>query len=138
MVAELSTGTGANGTFNLNAPNSAAANYAFRCFGTVQSDAVSASSFAAPITNVVSGLGDIASDTSTLRINGTQAAQNTGDLGTGNFLAYPLYIGARNGSSLFFSGHLYGLIARFGPNLTSTFISATETWVANKTGIVIA
>jgi hypothetical protein len=103
----------------------------FRLAGT------NSSAFAAPITNVLTGIGDIAGDVARLRINGNQVAETLTDQGTGNFLAYPLYIGARNGSTLFFNGHLYSLIARFGPNLAAGQISSTETWVASRTGIVI-
>ena len=92
---------------------------------------------AAPITSVLTGLGDISGDTSTLRVNGTQVSQGTADQGTGNFLAYPLYLGGRGGTSLFFTGHLYSLITRFGPTLDAATIASTETWVAGKTGIVI-
>jgi hypothetical protein len=85
----------------------------------------------------LSGQGDVASDVATVRVNGTVRETVTTDQGTGNYLAYPLYIGARAGTSLFFSGHLYGLIARFGPNLDTGKISSTETWVASRTGITI-
>jgi hypothetical protein len=91
----------------------------------------------APITSVLTGLGDISGDRATLRVNGTQIAQSTNDQGTGNYTAQPTYIGARAGTSAFFSGHLYSLIVRFGPNLATGQISSTETWVAGKTGIVI-
>jgi len=133
IVAELSAGTGTNGTFNLNAPNSGAPNYAFRCFGTVQSDAVSASSFAAPITNVLTGLGDISGDSSTLRINGAQAAQSTTDLGTGNFLANAMYIGRRNGATLPFNGQIYSLVTRFAATDLAT-VAQLEAWINGKTG----
>jgi hypothetical protein len=93
--------------------------------------------FSAPRTDVITSTHDIAGDSTILRANGSQIAAATGDKGTGNFLAYPLYIGARAGTSLFFSGHLYSLIARFGPNLATGQISSTETWVAGKTGVVI-
>jgi hypothetical protein len=91
----------------------------------------------APDTAVLAATHDIAGDLSTIRRNAVAGTPATGDKGTGNFLAYPLYIGARAGTSLFFSGHLYSLIARFGPNLDTGQISSTETWVAGRTGIVI-
>jgi hypothetical protein len=141
MIVEAGTGTTETGYFHIDGPRTTATgNYAFRSVGNPNSaigDAIGAT-FTAPTTNVLAGLGDISGDRSTLRVNGTQVAQSTSDQGTGNYLAYPLYIGARNGSSLFFSGHLYSLIARFGPNLTSTLTTAPEAWVAGKTGVVIA
>jgi hypothetical protein len=125
-----------NGTFNIEAPSSATPNYRFNSKGTTLGQ-VSVSPFVAPISNVLTGLGDISGDLSALRVNAVQAGQSTTDQGTGNYLAYPLFIGARNSASNFFSGHLYSLIARFGPNLDTGQISSTETWVAGKTGITI-
>ena len=87
----------------------------------------------APTTNILTGTGDISGDSAVLRINGAQAAISTGDQGTGNYLAYPLYIGRRGGTSYPFNGHIYSLIVRFGANLDSTTIEQTENWVNGKT-----
>ena len=140
VLVELSaTSASNNGSLILSAPfTSTNAGYGFGSRGTTRVVAEATSGFAAPITNVITGIGDISGDVSRLRANGSQiAADTTTDQGTGNFLAYPLYIGARAGTSLFFSGHLYSLIARFGSNLAAGQISSTETWVAGKTGVVI-
>ena len=64
--------------------------------------------------------------------------RSTGDQGTGNFLAYPLYLGRRGGTTLPFNGFVFGLITRFGPNLNAPTITNTEIWVGDKTGINIA
>jgi hypothetical protein len=45
-----------------------------------------------------------------------------------------MYIGRRGGTTLPFNGQMYGLITRFGANLTTTAISRTESWLNNKTG----
>jgi hypothetical protein len=138
IFAELSTSTSSfDGTFRLTFPGGAGvASYAFLSKGTLSSS-ISSGGFASPTTNVVTATSDISGDLTRLRVNGTQTGQDTADQGTGNYLAYPLYIGARAGTSLFFSGHLYSLIARFGPNLAAGQISSTETWVASRTGITI-
>jgi len=99
--------------------------------------AVSPSSYAAPISSVVAVLGSIPDDTNTLRVNGSQVATLTTDQGTGNYLAYPLYLGGRAGTSLFFNGNLFGLVVRFGANLDASVIASTETWMANKTGVTL-
>jgi hypothetical protein len=52
-------------------------------------------------------------------------------------LANPLYIGRRGGASFPFNGNLFGLITRFGANLSPAQITATEAWLAPKTGVVI-
>jgi hypothetical protein len=89
-----------------------------------------------PLTSVLTGIGDISGDSAILRLNGIQAAEFLTDQGTGNYLAYPLYLGARGGTTLFFNGELFGLITRFGPNLASTNINATEYWLNEKTGAI--
>jgi hypothetical protein len=124
-----------NGAFYLAAPVAAGtANYLFRSKGTSGVNAsYTNAAVAAPITNVLTGLGDIPGDRATLRVNGTQVAQNTADQGTGNYLAYPMYIGSRAGTSLRFNGHLHQLITRFGANLELAQIESTEAYVAGKT-----
>lgn len=119
-------------------PSSAATpGYRFTTRGTATSNAIVSTGYAAPITNVLTGLGDIAGDSAILRTNATQAASSTSDQGTGDYLAYPLYIGRRGGTSLPFNGRIYQLICRFGSNLTAAQIEAVERWVASKTGVVI-
>jgi hypothetical protein len=133
-VAEFSaTIASNNGTFLLAAPDGATQTYGFDSKGTTQVDAV-ASSLAAPRTNVVTGLADIAGDSCVIRVDGAVADTETGDQGTGNFLTYPLFIGGRNNASLFFNGWLSSLIVRFGANLSQSQIEATEAWVNGKTG----
>jgi len=128
-------GTPTAGSFFINAPlNSGNPEYAFASGGTLVTNAIyNNASVSAPNSSVLTGLGDISGDRATLRANGTQVAQNTGDQGTGNFLAYPLYLGRRGGTSLEFNGQLFPLIVRFGPNMSSALIRTTENWVASKT-----
>jgi hypothetical protein len=137
VLAETSTDANLNsGALAAFAPFGAAGSYGFRTRGTTTTTANN-TGFTSPITNVVTGIGDISGDTATLRVNGTQAAQSTADQGTGNYLAYPLYIGRRAGTFFPFNGHLYSLIVRFGANLDAGTISSTEGWVAGKTGVVL-
>lgn len=135
-VAELSADSNSlDGSWGVFAPiTSATSTYSFRSRGTALSAANSPPVFAAPITNVLTGVGDIAADTCILRINGVQAATSATDQGTGNYLAYPLYVGRRAGASRPFNGRLYQLIVRFGANLPLETIQQTEAWVNGKTG----
>lgn len=134
LIESSSSVNSNNGAFAVFAPQTAGvANYGFSSKGTISALAT-ATGFAAPISNVITALGDISGDTSTLRANGTQVVQNTTDQGTSNFLAYPLYIGRRAGTSLPFNGQIYSLIVRFGANLDAGTITSTETWVNGKTG----
>ena len=133
-MVELSASAAANnGAFLLAAPDAATATFAFDSKGTLQVDAV-ASGQTAPKTAVVVGLGDIAGDSAAIRVNGTVLDSDTADQGTGNYLAYPLYIGRRGGTTLPFNGYIYSLIARFGANLPADTIASTESWVNWKTG----
>jgi hypothetical protein len=112
MLMELSVASGSNaGSFQVRSPNGAANNYLFGSVGTVES-LTTASGYVAPITNVLTGLGDISGDSAILRINGVQASSSTSDQGTGNYGNYPLYLFSRAGTSLFFNGRFYGGVGR--------------------------
>ena len=132
MVVELGTGVSASGAFSLNAPNSAANDISFRTAGTGTQAIATASGIAAPITRVLTGIGEIATDTCILRGNGVQIATSPADQGAGNYINGALYIGRRASTSLPFNGRLYSLIVR-GAQSTATEISNTETWVNGKT-----
>jgi hypothetical protein len=126
-LALIANYLGASGTANVGAV------WTGFSMGTGFRYVVSPTNYAAPITSVVGLLGDISGDRATLRIDGTQVAQNTGDQGTGNYLAYPMYIGSRAGTSNRFNGQIYSLITRFGDNLEVAQIESTEAYVAGKT-----
>lgn len=138
VVIEHSVTLNSNaGTFFLLAPNTTAStNAIFASKGSLPTfgSGSAVDIGAAPVTRVLSGIGDIAADTSILRMNGTQVATSATDQGTGNFLAYPLYIGRRGGTTLPFNGRDYGICVRFGANLDASTIAATESWLNQKTG----
>jgi hypothetical protein len=126
--------TSNNGAWTIVAPGFGSEQYGFNSKGSVDAQCgTTSASFAAPISNILTGLGDIAGDSVTLRLNGAQITQTTTDQGSGNYLAYPLYIGRRGGTSNPFNGRLYSLAVRFGANLTEAQIAQTETWVNSKT-----
>ena len=126
----------AAGSLAVQAPASVVDNYQFAASGSIAANATAAG-YAAPVTNVLAGLADIAGDRVTLRVDGTQVAEATSDLGTGNFLAFPAYIGRRAGTSRPLNGDIYSMIVRFGANLTADQINATERYVAGKMGVVL-
>lgn len=90
-------------------------------------------SFVAPITNVITSLFVISTDTCNFRANGALITSSSSDQGAGNYGNYPLYIGSRGGTTLRFNGRLYSLIIR-GAQSTATEISNAETYVNSKTG----
>jgi len=132
LIESSSVSTTNPGTIGIFAPSGAAANYNWRSQGSVTGISVSATTFTAPITNVVTGIGDIAADTAILRANGVQVASTATDQGTGNYLTYPLYIGRRAGASFPYNGQIFGLIVRFGTNLSAATITQTEAWLGAR------
>lgn len=108
------------------------ATFRWRSKGTIFSEAASPANTPGTTKLRITGLGDISGDSSILRVDGTQQGSNTADQGTGNYLAYAVNIGARSGGTLPFDGRLYGLILRFGANLTAGQISDAEAWIASR------
>ena len=137
VLLELSSSYSNNGVFTINAPSGAGlSTYAWGSRGTGSAFFVTPSSYAAPVSNVLSGLGDISGDVSLLRANGVQVASSASDQGTGNFGNYALNIGARGQTSLFFNGLFYGLIIP-GKLASAAEIASTEAYMAGKTGVVL-
>jgi len=134
VLAEFSPALGSNaGSWHMLSPAvGGTAGSGFASKGTVQA-ANNTASPAAPITEVLTGIGDISGDTNIFRKNSVPTSILT-DQGTGNFLPYVLYIGRRGGTTLPFNGRIYSLIMRFGANLTAGQIASTEAYVNGKTG----
>jgi hypothetical protein len=121
----------------LFAPSSAAANYAFKSFGSAGGAVVpSASSFAAPDTAVLTGQGKISTDVCTLRRNGVQVATTGADQGTGNYAAVAYHLGKRSSSTLFHSGRVYGILM-LGRPATAAEITAMEAQMAARSGVTL-
>jgi hypothetical protein len=136
-VCEFSTNAAGNaGAFGAFAPDSVTTRYSWYSRGSVAPGSnanTTASQYLAPVSNVFTGIGEIANDVMTLRLNSTQVATISSDQGTGNYGNYPLYIGARNNASFPFNGWLTSLIVR-GAQSTQSQIEATESWVNQRTG----
>ena len=119
---------------NIFAPaNAGGTSYRFASAGSITVNADTGSNFPAPISSVVTGVGDISGDVARLRINGVQQAQSSADQGTGNYGSYPLYLGRTSAGSLPFNGRIYSLIVR-GAATDLALIEQTEAWVNAKTG----
>jgi hypothetical protein len=140
IIAELGPAAfSTDGSFALVASNGGA-NYGFITRGTVANASIAtASSYVAPITNVVScafdnaGSGTASAAQVRPRVNAVDLSRISNTT-AGNYLAQPLYVGRRAGTVLPFNGRLYSLIVRFGPNLDANQITQTETWVNTRTG----
>lgn len=144
QLVELSASVNTNnGSFGLFAPSFLSGNGVGKYVGSLRGTTQSVSeltTYVAPITNVLSARFDIAGATyaaqNNYRVNGAAPGAevtNTALAGTGNFGNYPIYIGARGGSSLYFNGNIYGLIIR-GAASSAAQISGAENWLNGKTG----
>jgi len=136
IFIEHSASLGANnGAFAVTAPlNAAGSTFGFGSKGNAFAAwSVSGASFNAPVSTVLTGIGDISADTQILRLNGAQIQNLSNDQGAGNFLAYPAYIYGRGGTTLPFNGYDFGHAVRFGPNLDAATISRVEALIARNT-----
>jgi hypothetical protein len=141
VYAELGNwGSNVNG-FNVGGSASGGANYVLGMLDTTGTyPANTYTTYAAPITNLITGSFDRAQATVATeivgRINGaavTGVSNGLTPVANANFGNLPLYIGARNNASLWFNGRLYSLIIR-GAASSASEIAATENWVNGKTG----
>ena len=134
IIVELSANVNDNnGTFHL--AQIATDDYQVTSKGTLAVTAKGGTSLA-PSTDIVTGLMDIAGPSSLLRVDGSQIVEVTTSQGTGNYGNYPLYIGMRAGTSLPFSGKLYGLITRAAAS-SADEIAQTEAYLAGKSGVTL-
>ena len=140
ILAEYSASYTSNlGSFNLGAPyDTTTQRYGAISRGNAVQSAGQGSyvtgTGAAPDTAVLTATFDIAGDSTIIRRNGTAFAAGTVDQGTGNYGNYPLYLGRRGGTTAPYDGRLYGLILRFGANLSADTIVQTENWLNARTG----
>jgi hypothetical protein len=135
MFLELSSQFSANnGAFALQMPGAGGGpSIVWNSKGTVSATATySNAAVAAPVTIIHTAIGDISVDSCISRVNAAQVASSATDQGTGNYGAFPLYIGRRNNATLPFNGRIYSLIVR-GAASNSTQIAQAERYVAAKT-----
>ena len=137
MVFELSSSIGtSNGVFNLAAPSvNQNPEYVFSSKGTATSTA-RATGFTAPISSVVSAIGDIPKPRVVIRVNGVVKQEKLLSQGTGNYGNQSLYIGRRGGVSVPFNGHIYGIIC-IGKLVSDSETTAIEKEIAKRVGVTL-
>lgn len=135
-IAELSANVGGNtGAFRLSSNINGQWRYGSRGDDFVKN--ATATGYAAPSTNVVTGISDISDNVSRIRVDDDFTFTNTGDQGAGNYGNYDLNIGARNNAGgLQLNGFIYGLIVR-GATSSSKEIDSTEAYMAAKSGVTL-
>ena len=138
MVCEFSTRVGSinNGSFYLAAPADSAypSQITFANQGTKLSTSKNPD-LPSPISVVVTCRGDIVADSTIIRTNGAQFS-SAGDLGTGNYGNYPLYIGRRANAVFPFSGHVYSLIG-VGKLVSDDETLTIEKELAKRVGVTL-
>jgi len=133
LVCELSTtSVSNNGVFTLLSPDPSQTNYGWYSKGTIRITA-NASPYVSPISNIVTGIGNISAPLASVRVNGI-VTSDTNSQGSGTYGNYPLYLFARAGTSFFFNGQFYGAIIR-GAQSDTVSVTQTENYMAQKTGI---
>jgi hypothetical protein len=134
ILMEWGPNTNTNdGTIFISAPQSPTLQYAAQVKGTVGADLSTRAATSigpAPDNAVIAATSDIAASLTTLRRNGVAGTNATGALGTGNFSAQALNIGARDDDSLRFNGLIFGIAVRFGPNLSDAVRNQAESIVS--------
>lgn len=136
LVLEHTTNTSTvDGAFYVGAPASAAAHFAFATRGTLQAAVRYATTYAAPITGVLTSAYDNAASGTANQVvplvNGATPGAVSDVLGpttTGNFANATLYVLSRAGTSLRFNGRFYGSTGRFGPMGDSERNNLTRWW----------
>lgn len=86
-------------------------------------------------TAIITATHSISGDLSTLRRNGVAGTKGTSDKGSGTFGNYPLYVGARMGTSSFFNGSISRLIV-VGRPMTMAEIELAEAWLDEPVGVL--
>ena len=119
------------GTFGVSTSAVTSDCYSYRTSGTT-SQIYTGAAIPSPATSVLSTKSSISTDVSSMAINGAAYLSGSGDLGTGNFGNYVLYIGARAGTSLWFNGAWTQQIIR-GALTSDAQVAQAETYVRNKT-----
>lgn len=124
-LIELSNNVAVNsGSFALFAP-STSGSYRFFSRGTSAVRTAGSGTYAtAPDTSVVSCIGNISGDITSIRRNGYAVETSGLDQGSENYGNYPLYIGCRGETTLPFNGRLYGLVVRGALSSTAEITSA--------------
>ncbi|HSG60853.1 MAG TPA: hypothetical protein VLA24_05390, partial [Pseudomonadales bacterium] len=111
MLVELSqNGDIVNGAFYIASAISSGNNFRFNSRGTNPAGSTN-SGHVAPLSAVVTGVGDIASPLARTRVNGV-STEVTLNQGTGNYGNHKLFFGRRNGTILPFNGREYMTIIR--------------------------
>jgi hypothetical protein len=140
LLESSATSASNDGTLALVAPDAAAATtYLSRSKGTIAADAL-ATGVAAPSRHVVSTVGDITNDVSSITVNSTTVTSAT-DQGTGAYLEYDVFFGARAGTSQFANIREYApptiLFLQPTDSLSASHLAKLQNGYAKAVGVTL-
>lgn len=139
MIAELSVSVSSGSFYLVAGSDGGGIGYTSMSRGTFSAGVGKSArifTYSGADTAVLSVKHDISGGLSSMRRNGVVGIDGTEAKGTGNFGNYPLYIGRRGGTSLPFSGHIYGLIG-IGKLTTGNETAAIEKELAKQVGVTL-
>ena len=124
-----------NATFGLFAPTLTSGEFQFNSRGTVLA-APRSGVFSAPVTKVLTVMGEISADTAILRVDGVQVAATVTDQGTGNYGNHIMTFGRRQTGATPLNGSEYQTVIR--NRLFSTDeLARIEAFIAAKAGLTL-
>jgi hypothetical protein len=133
VVCELSANSDStNGTFTL-AASVGGNNYYAQSRGTVRST-INATGYVAPHSAVLVAEAKISTDILRLHVNNAAPLSSAADQGSGNYGNYPIYFGARAGTSLRFSGEVFSPEVIRGAASTAAQIDMVERIINRNMG----
>ena len=136
MVCEFGAVYNTNQSFNLQAPNTAQ-RYAFESRGSAYTTATTGAIYPPPHKAVLVGQGKVSTNLNKLRVNATNAANNSGSQGNLlNYGSFVLNISSRNAGESFYSGHLYSLVG-ISRLATDAEITNMENTIAKNVGVTL-
>ena len=131
-ILDLDTAASATAAFTMSAPSSpGTTRYSVTSQGSGSLAGAQGTTFAAPTTNLVTGLFDISTDTCILRVDGAQVATGATDQGSGNFKNGILYLGQRANGGSRHTGYTYQLTV-FSAVLSGSDLTNLETFIDGK------
>lgn len=141
MAVEFSANAFSNpGAFYLAAPEATGSGSDYRFYArgnSAPAAAVTSGVVLAPDTCILTATADISANSRVLRRNGVQVGTSALAMGGSAWRSYPLYLGARAGTSLRFNGWIFGLIV-INRQLSAAELAAAEAWMAAKAGVTLA
>ena len=125
LIASSGVGSGSFELFGQRWPAGGSHKYAFGIRNGSLIEAIPVAERLAPDAAVLTGIGNTSVGVATLRINGVDLVVSAASPSGVNYGNYPLSIGSRAGTQLYFNGRLYSLIVR-GAQSSLSQIEATE------------